>query len=123
MAATQRSVFTAVFRGALARCPHCGRGRLFHAYLKQVDACAECSEAFGGIRADDGPAWLTILVVGHVAGAVALYTETHASLPVWFSILAFAGLTVALALLVLPRAKGMFIGAIWALKAPDSQIR
>jgi uncharacterized protein (DUF983 family) len=117
-----RDLSRAIRRGALGRCPNCGRGRLFRAYLKQVDRCAECSEVFGHIRADDGPPWLTVMIVGHVVVAAALIVESSAAWPQWWSVLFFASLATALALAVLPRAKGVFIGAIWAsrLAKPDA---
>ena len=63
----------AVRRGFAGRCPHCGEGRLFRAYLKVDDACPVCGEDFTPQRADDAPAYVTILIVGHfiVAGVVA----------------------------------------------------
>ena len=48
------------------RCPCCGKGKLFRAYLKQVDACSACGERFADIRADDGAPWLTLILVGHI---------------------------------------------------------
>ena len=117
-----RDLSRAIRRGALGRCPNCGRGRLFRAYLKPVERCAECSEPFGHIRADDGPPWLTVLIVGHVVVAAALIVEANAMWPLWWSMLFFASLAFALVLAVLPRAKGVFIGAIWAsrLAKPDA---
>lgn len=119
---TDISVTQAFKRGLRERCPACGKGKLFRAYLKQVDCCAQCGESFAHIRADDGPAWLTILVVGHVVVALLMGVETTWVLPLWFSMSFFCGLSVALALVVLPRAKGAFIGAIWAMKAPGSEV-
>jgi uncharacterized protein (DUF983 family) len=116
-----KHIWSAVFRGARACCPNCGQGRLFRSYLKQVDACAACQEPFKHIRADDGPAWLTILITGHIVVGIALTVEMYAPLPVWLSIVLFSGLALATALSLLPRAKGMFIGAIWAMKAPGSE--
>jgi uncharacterized protein (DUF983 family) len=116
-----KDVLAAMGRGARARCPNCGRSPLFRAYLKQVDACAECQEPFKHIRADDGPAWLTILIVGHIVVGLALSSEIYAPLPVWESMSLFLGLSVVLILWLLPRAKGVFIGAIWAMKAPGSE--
>lgn len=109
-----RDLSLAVRRGALGRCPSCGKGRLFRSYLKQVDACACCHETLSHIRADDGPPWLTILVVGHIVVALALVAESNANLPTWPSVAVFSGLAVAMSLTLLPRAKGIFIGAIWA---------
>ena len=119
--ASAKQVLSAIGRGALASCPNCGRGRLFRAYLKPVDQCSHCEEPFKHIRADDGPAWLTILIVGHIVVGTALMVEMYAPQPVGVSIAMFSGLALAMTLSLLPRAKGMFIGAIWAMKAPGSE--
>ena len=115
--AANRDVGSAVWRGACARCPNCGRGRLFRFYLKPVDACSECHESLKHIKADDGPAWLTILIVGHIVVGLALYVEMHAPLPVVTSVALFVSLALGLILWLLPRAKGIFVGAIWAMDA------
>ena len=113
----RKNVVSAVFRGACARCPNCGRGRLFRAYLKPVDACSECLEPLTHIRADDGPAWLTILIVGHLVVGLALAVEQLWPLPVAISVALFVTFALGLILWFLPRAKGMFVGAIWAMDA------
>ena len=75
-----RSVREAITRGFFGRCPACGRGRLFRSYLKVVNACNICGEAFTGHRADDAPAYLTLLIVAHVVGAgILLSDETVAA--------------------------------------------
>jgi len=107
----------AFVRGLLERCPHCGKGHLFRAYLKPVDACSDCGETFDGIRADDGPAWATVMVVGHVVVAALLIVESAITLPIWISISGFIALSVALVLALLQRAKGAFIGMIWSMGA------
>ncbi|HEY4263704.1 MAG TPA: DUF983 domain-containing protein [Micropepsaceae bacterium] len=119
---TNRQVWSAMGRGVRACCPNCGCSPLFRAYLKPVDACAHCSEVFKHIRADDGPAWLTILIVGHIVVGLALTMEIYAPMPVAASIALFCGLSLAMILWLLPRAKGVFIGAIWAMKAPGSEL-
>ncbi len=101
-----------VLRTLIGRCPKCGHGRLFKSYLKPVEQCATCGEALGHIRADDGPAWLTILVVGHIMGSLMLalpwdeYSDT-------VMISGVTALTIVMSLAVLPYAKGFFIGMIW----------
>ena len=116
-----KQVWSAIGRGARVCCPNCGRSPLFRAYLKQVDSCAKCNEVFKHIRADDGPAWLTILIVGHIVVGIALMLEVYAPQPVVASVALFCGLSLAMILWLLPRAKGVFIGAIWAMKAPGSE--
>jgi uncharacterized protein (DUF983 family) len=117
-----KNLLSSMGRGACMRCPNCGRGHLFRAFLKPVDACSECGEPLKQIRADDGPAWLTVLVVGHLVVGLALYMEMRAPLPVETSLAIFLALTAILTLLMLPRAKGIFIGAIWAMDATGVDI-
>ncbi len=114
---TKRDPLLAAYRGACTKCPHCGRGKLFRAYLKVVDSCANCQEPFSRIRADDGPAWLTIMIVGHIVGGLLLWSEMRAPMPVPVSIAIFVTLGIAMTLWMLPRAKGVFVGIIWALNA------
>lgn len=98
---------------ASLRCPNCGKGKLFSGYLKQVDQCASCGEKFGHIRADDGPAWLTILIVGHILAPFILMVLPGITWPDWAITLAITGLMLTLTFLILPRAKGVFIALIW----------
>jgi uncharacterized protein (DUF983 family) len=110
-------------RGAFYRCPNCGKGHLFQSYLKPVDVCACCGEKLGYIRADDGPTWLTLLIVGHVVVALALVAVASTSWSTGFSMALFSTLAVVMSLAVLPSAKGIFIGIIWAqrlTKADDA---
>jgi uncharacterized protein (DUF983 family) len=101
-------------RGALHRCPNCGEGKLYRAYLKVVGECEHCGHALGNYRADDGPAYFSILLVGHLVVAPLLLMPfiwqwpVAAVLPI--TLIPIAALTLA----VLPRVKGAFIGLMWA---------
>ena len=53
-------------RGLLGRCPHCGEGKLFPVFIKTVDACEVCGEELHHHRADDLPAYLVVVIVGHI---------------------------------------------------------
>ncbi|MFN3828296.1 MAG: DUF983 domain-containing protein [Micavibrio sp.] len=94
-------------------CPRCGEGKLFRAYLRQVDACAVCGEKYGHIRADDGPAWLTILAVGHIIVPLILEFERDSTWPMWMPMVLWPSLALGLALLILPYAKALFITILW----------
>ena len=61
-----RHVWPALARGWRRRCPKCGNGQLMKGYLKVSNACPVCREELFHHRADDGPAYLTILLVGHL---------------------------------------------------------
>lgn len=117
--AVRRNTLLAVQRGARRRCPCCGEGRLYRSYLEPVDRCAVCSEALGHIRADDGPTWLTVLIVGHLIVAMVLTIDGWAGWPLWVSMTVYPLVAAAMALALLPIAKGIFIGAIWASEAAE----
>jgi uncharacterized protein (DUF983 family) len=74
------STQTALFRGALGRCPRCGQGWLFHRYLKIADCCSRCGEPYGHFRTDDAAPWLTILIVGHITVPIILIFERRLQL-------------------------------------------
>jgi len=117
----ERKLGPVVLRTLFCRCPNCGQGRLYTSYLKQVESCEVCGEAFGHIRTDDAGPWLTILVVGHIVVPLMLMAQQHTSWPTWVSMTLWPAVALVLALLVLPRAKAVFLGVIWATRAPGSE--
>lgn len=117
-----RLTFGLALRRALrGYCPCCGKGKLFSRYLKQVNQCDVCHEDFGHIRADDGPAWLTILLVGHIIVPIALTVALNTDTPDWVNMTLWPALAFLLILLVLPRAKGAFIAIIWKTGCAGSE--
>ena len=110
----ERDTRTAIWNGWRRKCPKCGSGPLLSGYLKVRDHCPVCRQELHHHRADDGPAYLTILFVGHLMAPM-----LHFSFVTWrpeplvmFTILA-AG-AVGLSLFLLPRFKGAMIGFQWA---------
>jgi uncharacterized protein (DUF983 family) len=103
----------AMIRGFMGRCPQCGHGKLFASYLKPVRECAACGEGLGHIRADDGPAWATILLVGHILAPFLLGILPNSPWPDWMLIVTIVPAILILTLILLPRMKGVFIGMIW----------
>lgn len=111
---TERSVKPALLRGWRRICPNCGAGPMFKGYLTVRDTCPVCSEELHHHRADDGPAYVTILVCGHLLGPLILMAfEMFRPDPIVLS-LVFILFFVALALFLLPRIKGAFVGLQWA---------
>lgn len=113
-AADDRPIRPAMLRGFRRRCPHCGQGMLFDGYLRVRDRCPVCLEEFHHQRADDGPAYLTILVVGHVLAP--LIHVTYSSFRPDPLVMA-SGLTVlavGLCLTLLPRLKGLMVAIQWS---------
>lgn len=112
--ATERPVMPAVLRGWQRCCPACGSGPLLRGYLKVRESCAVCGEALHHHRADDGPAYLTILIVGHIMGTLMLAVFENLRPDPLAMFTFFAVGSVALSLFLLPRIKGMMIGLQWA---------
>ena len=104
----------AVMRGFRQRCPSCGEGRLFSRYLKVADTCPVCHEELFHHRADDGPAYLTILIVGHIIGfAIHFMWVYFRPEPIVMATTLTIG-AVSLSLYLLPRMKGMVVAIQWA---------
>lgn len=114
---------SSVFRGLAGRCPSCGRDKLFRKYLKVAGRCETCSEDLARYPADDGPAYVTILLIGHLVIAPMLFfpivweAKAIYSIPIILSLLAVVTLTA------LPRIKGGWIGLMYALGVKDTEAR
>ncbi|MCA0042991.1 DUF983 domain-containing protein [Celeribacter litoreus] len=110
----ERELRPALMRGWKRRCPSCGGGPMLKGYLKVRDACPVCSEPLYHHRADDGPAYLTILIVGHLMAPMLgwVFMEFRPDPLVLIAI--FATGCVALSLYLLPRLKGMIVAFQWA---------
>ncbi len=110
----ERPARQAMLRGWRRRCPNCGSGPLMHGFLRVRDDCAVCDEAFYHHRADDGPAYLTILIVGHLMAPLILWVFTTWRPEPLVLAVAFTVGCVALSLYLLPRLKGLIVALQWA---------
>ena len=110
----ERPTMPAVLKGWKRKCPQCGSGPLLSGYLTVNDTCTVCSEELHHHRADDGPAYLTILLVGHLMAPLLhmIFVRYRPEPLVLFTI--FAVGCVGLSLYLLPRLKGAMIGFQWA---------
>ncbi|MGH1578694.1 DUF983 domain-containing protein [Planktotalea sp.] len=110
----ERALKPALLRGWRRKCPNCGEGPLLQGYLKMRKSCTVCKQDFTAARADDGPAYLTILIVGHLMapGLHIAFVHYRPEPLVLFSI--FAVGCVALSLYLLPRLKGAIVAFQWS---------
>jgi uncharacterized protein (DUF983 family) len=114
--AEKRDVWTAIKRGFRGRCPRCGEGKLFRAFLKVDNNCSVCGLDFTPHRADDLPAYLVIVIVGHIVVPTALMIETNYSPPVGLQLAIYLPFTLVASLLLLQPVKGAVVGMQWALR-------
>lgn len=116
VAQPRRDPWTSLARGFTGRCPHCGRGKLFQAFLKVTDRCEACDEDFSHQRADDFPAYIVILIVGHILVPIALLVETEFSPSYPVQLAVWLPLALGLCLALLQPVKGAIVGLQWALR-------
>lgn len=110
----ERALWPALRAGYQRKCPSCGEGEIFEGYLKLRQTCPVCQEDLSPARADDGPAYLTILIVGHL-----MIPFLHVSFTIWrpdplvlFGV--FGAACLSLSLYLLPRLKGAIVAFQWA---------
>jgi uncharacterized protein (DUF983 family) len=111
-----RPIFASMLRGAAHKCPACGVGAMFRRYLKVADACPHCGEELHHHRADDAPAYFTIVIVGHIVVGLVLAVEMAYRPALWVHAALWLPLTVILTLALLPSVKGALVGLQWALR-------
>ena len=87
----------ALLRGFLGKCPRCGEGKLFRAWLKPKDHCPSCALDLREQRSDDFPAYVAIFITGHVLAPILIMLVLDFDL----SILALTAIVFALAVAML----------------------
>ena len=113
-----------VLRGLKGRCPACGEGQLFWRYLKVSGRCPKCDHDLARYPADDGPAYVTVLLIGHLMVAPLLLFPIVWRAPAMYSVpVILSGLAIV-TLLALSRIKGGWIGLMYALgvKSHDARL-
>lgn len=110
----ERPLGEALRKGWRRKCPSCGNGPLLKGYLTVRKSCAVCRQELHHHRADDGPAYLTILIVGHLMAPL-----LHIVFVTWrpeplIMLTIFSVGCVALSLYLLPRLKGVVVAIQWA---------
>jgi uncharacterized protein (DUF983 family) len=111
----RRAILRAMLRGFSLCCPNCGTGPMFRSYLKVWDQCPHCAEELHHHRADDAPAYFTIVIVGHFIVGGVLAMHRFLAPPQWVQLALWLPLTAIASLLLLPRVKGALVGLQWAL--------
>ncbi len=112
--AQDRPTWPAMRRGWNGKCPSCGTGPMLRGYLTVRDSCPACGTDLHHHRADDGPAYLTILIVGHLMAPLLMFVFTTWRPEPATLIAIFSLFVVVTSLYLLPRIKGAMVGLQWA---------
>ena len=123
----------ALLRGLRGRCPRCGKAKLFLRFLKPVAHCPCCVQDWTHQQADDFPAYVSILVTGHLMAPLIIALTRDTQLSVTWLMAIIMPLALILMIGLLQPAKGAIIGLQWwfgmhgflkerpGMAAPDSE--
>lgn len=109
-----RDLKTALKLGLKGCCPACGNAPLFRKFLKPVDKCGSCGQDWTHHRADDFPAYLVIIILGHLLVPIVLEVNLLFDMPSLVQVFLWPALVAICALLLIQPAKGAVIGFQWA---------
>lgn len=112
--APARPLWPAIRHGLTGRCPACGEGKLFARFLKPAPTCAQCGEALAGHQADDFPAYIVIILLGHILVPTMIEVNYLFSIPLGWQAAIWPTLTAILALAMIQPVKGGVIAYQWA---------
>jgi len=107
------TAFRAMVRGFRGLCPSCGQAQLFPKFLKPIEHCPTCQQDWTSQQADDFPAYVAILVTGHIMAPIIIGLAKNTELPLWGEMAIIISLAVVLMVLLLQPAKGAVIALQW----------
>lgn len=107
------SLMQTLSRGLKGQCPACGNGRIFGKMLKSEPKCTSCGEEFHHHRADDFPAYIVVVIVGHIVVPLALFVEKHYAPAFLMHFALWMPSMLLLAVLLLQPVKGAVIALQW----------
>jgi uncharacterized protein (DUF983 family) len=109
-----RQFLSVLPRALKGRCPACGSAPLFRAFLKPEDHCRACGQDWTHQQADDFPAYIVILLLGHVLVPIVVSVNMAFSPSLVAQMLFWPTLTAVLAIVMIQPVKGAVIAWQWA---------
>jgi uncharacterized protein (DUF983 family) len=110
----ERLIRPALARALRGRCPACGQGAMFARFLKPASACQTCGQPWDISRADDFPAYIVILLLGHILVPLMIEVNSALAIPLGVQAMLWPGLAVVLAAVMIQPVKGAVIAFQWA---------
>jgi uncharacterized protein (DUF983 family) len=109
-----RPLRPALERGLKCQCPSCGAGELFSGFLTPADHCRACGLDFTGHEAHDFPAYIVILLLGHLIVPTMITVNAVFAIPMGWQIFIWPMLVIVMALALIRPVKGGVIAYQWA---------
>jgi uncharacterized protein (DUF983 family) len=107
--------------GLAARCPNCGKGKLFSGFLAVAQRCANCGFDLKAADPGDGPAVFVMLIGGFLVVFPALFFQVAYNPPIWVILTVFMPLAVIVPLALLRPVKGVLLAAQFHNKASQAR--
>jgi uncharacterized protein (DUF983 family) len=111
---TSRDLRSALIRGFKGQCPSCGDASLFGRFLKPVPRCPACGQDWTLQTADDLPAYLVVLLVGHLLVPFVVTLNLHADVSTGVQMLLWPTIALIMSVALIQPAKGAVIALQWA---------
>ena len=87
---------------------------MFARFLKPSGACHHCGQAWDSSRADDFPAYIVILLLGHLLVPLMIEVNAVLDIPLGVQAALWPGLAILLALAMIQPAKAAVITFQWS---------
>ncbi|HWA21352.1 MAG TPA: DUF983 domain-containing protein [Caulobacterales bacterium] len=106
----------------LARCPNCGKGKLFRGFLTFAPACSVCGVGFGKADVGDGAAVFVMFIVGAVVVPLAFILQFKFVWDAMATLAVSAAAAIALSLLLLRPVKALLFTLQFKHKAAEGHL-
>lgn len=110
-----------ILSGLAARCPNCGKGKLFSGFLAVAPTCAVCGFDLKSADPGDGPAVFVMLIGGFLVVFPALFIQVAYNPPIWVLLAVCMPLAVIVPLALLRPVKGLLLAAQFHFKASQAR--
>jgi uncharacterized protein (DUF983 family) len=108
--------------GLRGRCPNCGEGRLYDAFLRFAPRCSACDADFTIADVGDGAAVFVMFAVGAIVVPLAFILQFSAHWPMWGTLTATSVFAVGLSLALLRPSKALLFALQWRHKAAEGRL-
>lgn len=108
-----RTAVEAAVRGIRGRCPSCGQAPMFPKLLKPMARCDQCGQDWSAQQADDFPAYVAIIVTGHIMAPIIIFMVNETDFSMWTNLAIMICLALILIGALLQPAKGAIIAVQW----------
>ncbi|TZG29049.1 DUF983 domain-containing protein [Sphingomonas montanisoli] len=112
--AAERPLVPALILGLKGRCPSCGEAPLFGRFLRPLPECPSCGQDWTPQRADDLPAYIVVLTVGHVLAPFICAMNLSYDVSMLVQMILWPGLALVMSLAMIQPVKGAVIALQWA---------